>query len=271
MKTNTVVHLAGLAFFVLVMGQTLGAHDFWIEASEFDASPGELVQIRLMVGERFAGEPVERDERRIERFEVSDSHGARRVPGRDGGEPAGLVRFETPGLKVIGYQSRPASVELEPAAFERYLREEGLEHVIAERAARGEGTLAARERFSRSVKALIRAGHGGPCDGYDRRIGLPLELVPGTSPFAEYAGPLRMRLLHDGTPLPGAMVVVLRKDRPTSVEGQVVARARTNAEGWIDIPRGPGIWLVKAVHMVRAESPDAEWESLWASLTYGVK
>jgi hypothetical protein len=31
----------------------------------------------------------------------------------------------------------------------------------------------------------------------------------------------------------------------------------------------PGLWLVKAVHMVPApEGSGAEWESLWASLTF---
>jgi len=31
----------------------------------------------------------------------------------------------------------------------------------------------------------------------------------------------------------------------------------------------PGLWLIKAVHMVPApEGSGAEWESLWASLTF---
>jgi uncharacterized GH25 family protein len=46
--------------------------------------------------------------------------------------------------------------------------------------------------------------------------------------------------------------------------------ARTDKAGRVSLalPRG-GVWLVKAVHMVPAPADSgADWESLWASLTF---
>ena len=50
--------------------------------------------------------------------------------------------------------------------------------------------------------------------------------------------------------------------------------ARTDAQGAfsLDLPRA-GVWLIKSVHMVRTSFwsfSDADWISLWASLTFEV-
>ena len=42
-------------------------------------------------------------------------------------DPAGLVRVGSPGLAIVGYESRNSSVALEAEKFEKYLGEEGLE------------------------------------------------------------------------------------------------------------------------------------------------
>ena len=43
-----------------------------------------------------------------------------------------------------------------------------------------------------------------------------------------------------------------------------------DAKGHVLLPLSrPGVWLVKAVHITRADKP-GEWNSLWASLTFEV-
>ena len=75
------------------------------------------------------------------------------------------------------------------------------------------------------------------------------------------------RLRFRGEPLAGALVVALNRDAP-----EMRLSARTDAQGRVSLALGkPGAWLVKAVHMVPAP-PDsgADWESLWASLSFEV-
>lgn len=242
-------------------------HDFWIEPSAFTPAPGERVAVRLRVGEHFRGDPVPRNPERIERFAAVGPSGETPVAGTPGGEPAGFVALGKPGLHLLVYDSDHASVELEGEKFEQYLREEGLETVSALHAKRGRKDAPVKEVYSRCAKSLVAVGSGaGP--GYDRSLGLPLELVPEANPYALKKGTeLPVRLYYGGKPLAGALVVALQKGRP---EPRLSARSDSQGRVRLRLDR-PGVWLVKAVHMVPApKETGADWESFWASLTFEV-
>ena len=256
---------------ILALGAAGSAHDFWIEPSTYSARAGEPVRIHLKVGESFKGDPVARNESRIEEFIAAGPSGSVKVRGRDGMDPAGFVRLDDPGLWLVAYRSKPSPLELSAAAFEQYLREEGLERVIDERRTRNETMSRGRERFSRSVKSLIRVG-SSPSAGYDRVLGMTLELVPEADPQAMAGGRLRVKLLHEGRPLEGALVIAMRRTSEADGEGEVVARSRTGADGRIEVPLASGVWLLKAVHMVRATAGSgADWDSVWTALTFRVQ
>jgi hypothetical protein len=228
------------------------------------------VRIQLRVGERFEGEPVPRNGAAIERFVAVGPSGEMPIPGRDGLDPAGLLRLDAPGLWQIGYRSKPSPVVLPADKFEQYLREEGLEYIIEARAARGQSRSAGREIFSRSVKSLLRAGSEASAAGFDRALGFTLELMPETDPTTAAPGTtVPMRLLLEGRPLARALVVAYRKDAGAPGAGTEKLRARTDAEGRIAVALEPGHWLVKAVYMKgAAASTTADWESVWTALTF---
>ena len=133
--------------------------------------------------------------------------------GRDGMDPAGLLRLDAPGVWVVGYRSKPSAVNSPADTFEQYLREEGLERIIEDRAARRESRTPGREHFSRSVKSLLRPAGSAGSAGYDRALGMTLEFVLDADPAAASERARAGRLLHDGRALPGALVVAYRKDR----------------------------------------------------------
>jgi uncharacterized GH25 family protein len=258
------------AAIVFALTAAASAHDFWIEPSTYSARAGEPIRIHLRVGESFKGDPVARNDARIEEFIALGPSGRRDVIGRDGMDPAGLVRIDEPGVWLIGYRSKPSPLELAAPAFEQYLREEGLERIIDERKTRNESAARGRERFSRSVKSLLHVGSSS-ASGYDRVLGLTLELVPQADPQSVPGGRLPVRLLHDGKPLQGALVVAIRRTPGVRGEGEVTLRSRTDAEGRIEVPVTSGEWLLKAVHMERAAAATgADWESVWTALTFRV-
>ena len=253
------------AIVVLVASGNVGAHDFWIEPSEFRPEAGEAVALRLRVGEHFRGDPMPLDPSRVKDFVVVTDGGSQPIPGRPGAEPAGVVAVGQAGIAVVGYRSLPQRVELPAVEFERYLGTEGLEGVIRTRAARGESAAPGREIFSRAAKALLAVGGGRPASGHDRVLGFTLELIPERSPYELRAGDeLPVVLRYEGKPLAGALVMALH------ASGETLASSRSDASGRVRVPltRG-GAWLVKAVHMVPAPAGmDADWESIWASLTF---
>src|SRR5262245_37021207 len=113
------------------------AHEFWIEPSRFEPAPGELVKLRLLVGQNLEGEGVPRNELWIERFDAISSGATSRVIGLDGSDPAGLLRPEHDGPLVVAYGSLPSYIEIEPVKFEAYLTSEGLDEPKAARAKAG--------------------------------------------------------------------------------------------------------------------------------------
>jgi uncharacterized GH25 family protein len=245
-------------------GPSAQAHEFWIEPSSHRPAAGEAVQVGLRVGDLPEFEKVPRRADRIEKFFVAGPGGEAPIAGADGHDPAGSFQPREPGLYVVAYRSRPSRIELEPEKFESYLREAGLERVIEERSARGESARPGREIYSRCAKSLVVAG-GAATEHADRELGLRLELVARRLPrTATGPGAMGLQLLYEGKPCSGALVKAWGPDRRAKP-----LTARSAADGTVNLPvEGAGTWVVAAVHMVAApEGADAEWESLWASLT----
>lgn len=252
-RSRSALTLLGL----LLAGPAL-AHDFWIEPSSFRPAPGERVVVRLRVGENLKGDPVPRNPGRIERFAAVGPAGETEVAGVEGVDPAGWATPAGPGLHWLVFDSSHASLEQTGPKFDAYLGEEGLERIRGLRKA-GDGPV--KEIYSRCAKSLLRVGDGS--SGYDRELGLELELIPEKDPYSLKPGEmLPVRLLYRGKPLDGALVVGM-----VSPEAKISARTAGGRASLV-LDR-PGLWLVKAVHMVPApEGSGAEWESLWASLTF---
>ena len=253
---------------LVLLAVPLAAHDMWIEPATFAPDVGQVVSLRLRVGQDLLGDPLRLDPALVNQFVVQDAAGLKPVVRRDGGDPAGFLRVAAPGLLVIGYRSNPSPVEMPADKFNQYLKEEGLDAVLAARASRNETGAAARELFSRCAKSLVLSG--APTEGPgDRALGFTLELVAERNPYAVAPGQdLPVRLLYENRPLPGALVVAMNRLNPAEK-----LSARTDKDGRARFAVRPGgMWLIKAVHMVPAQpGARAEWTSFWASLTFELR
>ncbi|HEY7113120.1 MAG TPA: DUF4198 domain-containing protein [Thermoanaerobaculia bacterium] len=242
------------------------AHDFWIEPSTFRPAPGTEVFVSLRVGQDFRGDPVPRKTALIERFAVSTGGSDAEIDGLPGADPAGSFLAPPSGVVWIAYRSGRTPITLEAGRFEKYLAEEGLEHVSKERARRGASAEPGREVYSRSVKSLLVSGEAPPGGkDLDRPLGLSLEILIGADPRRAVPGKLPIRIVWQGRPAEGLLVVAMNRASPDRK-----VRARTDGRGaaTLDLPEG-GVWLVKAVHMGPAPAGvDADWESVWTSLTF---
>ena len=244
------------------------AHDMWIEPMTFSPQRGEIVGVKLRVGQDLLGDPLPRDPALIRQFVVEDSEGRKPLVGRDGADPAGFFRVPAPGMLVVGYSSNPSAVELGAEKFNQYVKDEGLDAVAALRAHRNETGAKTRELFSRCAKSLVLSGTASDAEG-DRRLGFTLELVAERNPYTLHAGQdLPVRLTYENRPLAGAQVVAMNRLNPSER-----LAARTDKDGRVRFRLRPGgMWLIKAVHMIPAPAgANAEWMSFWASLTFEPK
>jgi len=250
-------------FYFACFVPAIQAHDFWIEPESFRPAVGQKVPVHLYVGMDFKGDPAPYIPEWFERYVYVNAQGEKPVPGLPGDDPAGTVPITAAGLTVIGYRSTKFSVSFDTAAeFEKYLIKEGLERnlTLLNKGKPSPGKIT--ENYSRCAKALVM--NGTATTAADRVLGFRIELVAEKSPYAG-TGPVPFRLLYENRPLAGALVVAFNKAAPLDK-----LKARTDPEGRVifDIKRR-GTWLVTAVHMIPApRGSEAQWESIWASLSF---
>jgi uncharacterized GH25 family protein len=252
----------------LALAAPASAHDFWIEPARFESDVGTAIPLRLLIGHGTDREEYPRTDKHLVRFTARGPGGESDVPGVSGVSPAGFLRPTKAGLHVVAYRSRATRHRMEAAAFETYLAEEGLDEAVRLRRERGHSALPGREAFSRCAKALLAVG--GSAEGaFDAKADLELEIVPESNPFLLVPpAEVPVRVLWKAAPLAKARVAAYRLDEPDAV-----VSARTDAEGRARLRLAePGRWLVKCVHLFEAkDDPEADWESLWASLTFAVR
>lgn len=183
-------------------------------------------------------------------------------------DPAGMAKVEASGLHVVSFENSSTYLELPAEGFNSYLKDEGLEAVLRARQEAGESEQPGKEAFSRCAKALLWAGGDGAAadSHHNKPVGLPLELLTDNNPYLMHAPTsMTVQLLYEGQPVDGALVMALNQQAPNDVQ-----RVRSGADGRaaFNLHRS-GLWLLKAVHMVRA-APQAQetWRSYWASLTF---
>lgn len=256
---------------ILMLGPALpsAAHVFWIEPHDFRLAPGGDLDADLRIGDDFPGERFGYWPSLFLRFEQLDAEGEHAIRGRKGARPAVRSEAAGPGLTRLIYHSRPTELVWDDfERFQEYLAKEGLETVLDQHRMRGLPDSGFKELFSRNAKSLVGVAEGS---GSDKPVGLPLEFVLNDNPYTGApSNPLGARLLWQGEPLAGALVRILRR----TPEGEAHAiEMRTDAEGKIALPPGPGVFVLNSVHMTEpdaalAEETGAAWHSIWGSLSF---
>ncbi len=251
------------------------AHEFWLTVRWVEAQ----ALVEAWVGEGYRGEARHFHRARTRTLEARPPQGeaytivqATFGPGVDSVAAVRVPLWQA-GAHLVAYESEPSFIELDTARFHAYLREDGLERIITERARRGELAKPGRERYSRCAVAVV-VPPGTPPSArqlHQHWRGLSLELRLDSLPAGP--GPVSIRLNYLAKPKGQVKVVAWHRDgdQLTRHEG------RTDGRGRVLLPLDrPGRWLISAVHMVRLDAyhPErgdgADWRSYWASLTFDV-
>jgi hypothetical protein len=264
--------------FLLAAGLTLCAtsllaHDLFLRPDSFFLRVGAPVRVRVLNGTFTASEGAVAPER-LRDLSLAGPAGRTQLDTAGwltrGDTSMLTVRASTAGTWVLGASLLPRTIRLEAADFNEYLAHDGIPDVLEARRRSGELDRPARERYSKHVKTLLQVG-AARSGGYGVVLGYPAELVPLDNPYRlGVGGVLRVRALVDGAPVRGQ--AVLSGGRTPA--GAVIRErtVRTDAAGVARIPlRSPGAWYVKFIHMVPVRADSLDYESKWATLTFGVR
>ena len=268
---NTGFRILALAI-VLCLAGPVFAHDYWMLPDALRGAPGVALAVSLWVGEPLQPEEERGLQRnrtvRFVRLRAGRTDDLMAGAGDAGALLLGRLSMIEPGGHLLAMERNVARIELEPARFEAYLREEGLTAVLADRVRRGETMVRGRERYTRYLKALVQVGATHD-EVFRRTVGHTLEILPQRDPASLHAGDrLPVTVVFRGRPLAGAALALASRG-VTDVRD---ASATTDANGRAELPiEHDGVQLIHMVHMVRCDHcADADWESFWASFVFGV-
>ena len=242
------------------------SHEFWIEPERFQVETGAPLTAQLRNGERFKGSAIPYFPKRTARFELIRDGEVMPVGERTGDIPALETTAAGDGLVVILHETGPTLLTYQTwEKFAGFAEHKGFAEIRARHEARGLPMENFKETYRRFAKALVAVGTG---EGSDADMGMETEFVSLSNPYnQDFNQHFRARLLYQGAPRGDAQVEIFER----SPEGEVViTTARTNGDGVVTVPVTPGHdYLLDAV-VLREADGEAVWETLWASLTFGV-
>lgn len=245
------------------------AHEFWLQPKKYRYQLGEEMKVDFMVGEGFTGEFWDLTHHKVEKLEWHRAAGVmdlmKEVKSTKGNN---LTRkLDTEGTHLFFMISNAAYIELDGKAFNEYLKEDGLDDILAERKKLNQLDKPSTEYYSRYAKLLVQAGEKKD-DVFKKKIGLRYEIIPDQNPYLLKTGDyLQCNVFYEGKPAPHALVKVWSKINTTTFLQNIY----TENDGSIRFPISTsGEWMVSSVKMIKSEKPGAEYHSLWASLVFGI-
>lgn len=248
------------------------AHEYWLEPEKFRLAPNEKTAVRLFVGDALK----DKEEKPFQtaktmRFDIFSANKTLdlKTTAADGAMPVYGFSADKAGNYLVAMERNWSYIKLNPQGFEDYLREDGMEYIVGEREKLGERKKEGHERYSRFLKSLLQVGERRD-DVYKKQLGMRLEIVPLENPYAKKVGDtLKVQVLFEGKPLADRDVFANNR----SGENVTTQKLKTDKSGKITVDLDKsGLWLVRLVNMrrCRQDCGDADWESFWAALTFGV-
>ncbi len=263
-----------LSFTVILIYLFASSHELFLKTDAYFLSPGQASELYLFNGTFDTSENI------ITRDRISDLT----ILGPEYGvemedekfydkENVTYFKFSAgkSGTYVAGISTLPRNLQMSSTDFNDYLEHEGLEGTLEKRKKEGVFDKGANEKYSKHVKAILQVGDTKTED-YKTELGYPIEFVPESNPYAIKAGEeISFKLLRDGKPLPN-QTVHYSTSMPGKDAHENEISTKTNKNGIVTITPGePGNWYVATIHMEKSEEEGLDYESNWATLTFGVK
>ena len=257
-----------LLLWCAIFASSATAHEFWIEAPQFQVPSNGQIVGELKNGQEFVGISLAYFDGRITRFDIAQGDRIAPVDGRLGDNPALDVAAPDQGLVVVLHETTPSYVTYkEWEKFQKFADHKDFGDWRARHADLGFSDPPFKERYTRHAKALFGVGDGA---GADQAYGLKTEFVARTNPYAaDFDGMMTVQVLFDGAPRPDVQVEVFDRSAARDV---TITLHRTDADGVATIPVTPGhTYLFDAVVLRPiTDTDEAVWDTHWAALTFAV-
>jgi len=241
-------------------------HDTWLLPARFDLPAGGRIVLDLTSGMGF---PASGSSVQAARLAATGLRIAGRTMPLDTGNPDNTalslsVRASGTGVAALWIATRPRTLSLAPTEVQEYLREIGAREEVESRWRRQQRW---RETYVKLAKTYVRVGQPTADQSWREPVGLALEIVPLADPTTLLVGSeLSVRVLRYAKPLPRFSVSAV-----SSATNEPVMRSTDGDGRAVFALDRPGPWLLRGTLIEPSSSPDADWQSVFATLTVRVE
>ena len=258
-----------ITFFFVTSVITVSAHEFWLQPNKFMYRKGEKANIRFLVGENFKGENWSGSRAKVQSLDVYQEKSVTSIANllSDHKGDSILLPLHKEGTMMATFNSNNSFIELEPAVFNAYLEEDGLTEALEYRNKHKESGSKGKEFYQRSVKTIFQVGRYTD-NTFSRETNLPLDIIPLKNPYLlRQNDSLTVKILFQKKPLADHKVRLWQMEKGKLMSRDLVTAA--NGEISFSVGRS-GRWMVSCVNMKHLEKDlIADWQSYWASCTWG--
>lgn len=263
------------AILVCLCAAPAAAHDFWIQPVTYFLDSPDTVPFTLQVGHGPFRQRSPISSNRITLFKAIAPNGAaidlRSGLHLGGGTEDGKFHLAAPGAYVVVLETDShAQSHLPALRFNDYLKAEGLTPAIEWRERMHRTDVDGSENYSRRAKVIVQVGPSAPGSRSQvtKPFGMPLEIVPETSPYAvPRPTTLPVRVLYEGRALAGALVKLTNLEHDaTPLETHLTDNA---GRAIFAMPKS-GAWLLNVIWTKPLpSSSETDFETVFSSLSFG--
>ncbi len=253
------------AFIIIFFYQVKSfGHELWLEPKKFHLQTNEKLEVHIKVGQNFNGDNFPYISKETAKLNLFFDKKKIILKHRDGDYPAIQANVAQKGAYILTYESAPEILEYNNfEKFKLFLQEQGLwnKHIFVQ-------TDNIIESYTRFAKSIIRVGDS---NGSDFKSDLIFELVL-QDPIEKLKinSIIRVKLFYQDQPYKNSQITIFRTRQNKLDTYKVI----TNNNGEALVPtKDGGVFLLSAVKILKNNQKQnkAEWNSLWASVTFEVK
>jgi uncharacterized GH25 family protein len=261
-------------FFAVVLSALLFsaiAHEYILIAYKYKVQKGDTLEMHLFVSDGFNVELERPMQSAItKKFELISENGITDLFAitKNGTLPIvnHPVDFEGHGLL---HMERDYARNVLPAdKFLAYLQEDHIENISLNME---QSKKLQREKYTRYVKALVQSGEKHTDTLYKKIIRQNLEIVLLQDPYTLRLGDaLTVQIFFMGKPLTNKIITARNRTGNESATEQL---SRTDNTGICSFKLSrEGDWFIHVTHMIPCtDITDSDWESFWASYSFGME
>lgn len=246
------------------------AQEFWLQPNKIQYKVGDTLKISFLKGVNFDGRRIAMPKEKVERLELHQVKSIENLkPGMiEGAKFSASLPLQSEGTKMIVSQTAGDVIHYTAQEFNAFLKDNGLDEVIARRNTTNTADNPATEIFACYEKLLIQVGNIKD-DTFKENANLPLEIIPDKNPLALKKGDvIHFKVLFQGKPEFGARVRIWNYyDYLTTTQNIF-----TQKDGTIEMTiSSVGSWLINVVKIVPEKGGASEWQTYRSSLMFGLK